>query len=58
MRIFLVKGKNRRQIACIKQEIGRYPKIFNVEKLRKPSIIMNYQQQPGKEFDKFKKNEQ
>jgi len=31
---------------------------MNVEKLRKPSIIINYQQQQGKEFEKFEKNEQ
>ena len=33
-------------------------KKFNVEGLREPSIITNYQQQQGKEFEKITKNEQ
>jgi hypothetical protein len=49
---FLVRRKCRCKIAYSKQELNRNAKKFHVETLREPSMVMRFQQQLGKEFEK------
>jgi len=51
----LVKGNYRCKTGQRNNEINRNPKIFNIGRLKEPSITTEYQQQLGKEFEKIKK---
>jgi hypothetical protein len=55
---FLVRGKYRCKTAYKKQEPNRNAKKLHVETLRELSMVMRFQQQLGKEFEKTKTNEQ
>ncbi|GFG30345.1 hypothetical protein Cfor_10062 [Coptotermes formosanus] len=49
---FLVRGKFRCKISYSKQEPNRNATKFHEETLTEPSMVMRFQQQLGKEFEK------